>query len=136
MSAEQLRQRSYFVDKLEKAGWSGSNFNRNFDEGLSSSPEASMTYTNRQLTLRLDLLFKDPRVILYIDARSGKSLGLVFKCEDRQQALLETLIGMQDRIASDNLKKSTEELLAVCPNIFKISATGDKLILIKSKSSR
>jgi hypothetical protein len=132
---EQLQRRSSFVNKLEKSGWSGSNFNRNFDAGLSSTPEASMTYSNRQLELRLDLLFKDPRMILYLDADSGKSLGLVFRCEDHQAELLETVIRMQDRIAPDNLKDSTEELLAVCPSIFKISATGDKLIPIKSKGS-
>ena len=136
MSAEQLRQRTSFVTTLEKAGWSGSNFNRNFDAGLWDSPEASMTYSNRELTLRLDLVFKDPRMILYLDAKSGKSLGLVFKCEDRQKELLETIVGMQNGIASDNLKESTEELLAVCPNIFKISASGDKLVPIKSKSSK
>ncbi len=135
MNEEQLKDRSFFVDKLGSAGWRGSNFNRNFDEGLWSSPEASMTYSNGTISLRLDSLFDDPRQILYIESRAGKSLGLVFKCPDRLNALLQAIVGMQDSIAPDNIKDKAEELLAVCPNMFKISASGDKLIPVKPMKS-
>ncbi|MEA2894736.1 MAG: hypothetical protein QOJ84_351 [Bradyrhizobium sp.] len=136
MNEEQLRQRSLFVDSLANAGWRGSNFNHNFDEGLWSSPEASMTYSNRQMSLRLDLSFEDPRMIFYLGSKSGKSLGLVFKCGDRQKSLLDAVIGMQDSIGPDSIKDKSEDLLAICPNMFKISASGGKLIPIKPKKSK
>src|SRR6266567_146975 len=94
MNEEQLRQRSLFVDTLTNAGWRGSNFNRNFDEGLWSSPEASMTYSNPRLVLRMDLSFEDPRFILYISSPAGKSLGLVLKCLKNQEQLLRVVIEM------------------------------------------
>jgi hypothetical protein len=135
MSKGQLDQRSLFVDTLETAGWRGSNFNRNFDEGLWEDPEASMDYSSRTISLRLDLSFEDPRMILYISSKGGKSLGLVFKCEDRQKQLLEAIVAMQDSLTPENVKTKTVDLLAVCPNVFKISASGDKLIPVKSKSA-
>jgi hypothetical protein len=135
LSEEQLQQRRFFVDTLADAGWRGSNFNRNFDLGLWSSPEASLTYSNGQMSLRLDLAFEDPRIIFYISSTSGKSLGLVFKCEDRHKSLLAAVIGMQDSITPENIKDKTEELAVVCPKLFKISASGDKLLPVKSKIS-
>jgi hypothetical protein len=135
MSEKQLQQRSLFVDTLETAGWRGSNFNRNFDQGLWESPEASMTYSSQTISLRLDLSFEDPRMILYLNSKGGKSLGLVFKCEDRQKQLLEAIVAMQDSLTPENVKTKTVDLLAVCPNVFKISASGDKLIPVKSKSA-
>jgi hypothetical protein len=135
MSEKQLQQRSLFVDTLETAGWRGSNFNRNFDQGLWESPEASMTYSSQTISLRLDLSFEDPRMILYLNSKGGKSLGLVFKCEDRQKQLLEAIVAMQDSLTPENVKMKTVDLLAVCPNVFKISASGDKLIPVKSKSA-
>jgi hypothetical protein len=136
MNEEQLRQRALFVDSLASAGWHGSNFNRNFDDGLWSSPEASMTYASADMSLRLDLLFEEPRLIFYIGARSGKSLGLVFKCVDRLKAVVDAVIGMQDIIASDNVKEMSKELVATCPEVFKISASGNRLIPVKSQVSR
>ena len=135
MNEEQLRQRSLFVNTLTTAGWSGSNFNRNFEEGLWSSPEASMTYSNPHQALRMDLSFEDPRLILYVSSPAGKSLGLVFKCLENQEQLLKVVIGMQDTIAQDNVKDKMKELVAICPNVFKISARGDKLIPIKGHAS-
>jgi hypothetical protein len=135
MTEDQLRQRSLFVETLAAAGWRGTNFNRNFDQGLSSSPEASMTYANPRVSLRLDMAFADPRVILYVDAKSGKSLGLVFKCTARFESLLRVMTDMQDRIGPDNVKDEREHLLAVCPEMFQISREGDKLIPIKSKKA-
>lgn len=135
MSDEQLRSRSLFVEALSSAGWRGSNFNQDFDEGLRTSPEASMSYSNSQLTLRMDLLFEDPRAILYLDAKGGKSLGLVFKCADRLKPLLDAVVGIQNNVGPGNIKDKSEELLAACPSMFKISASGDKLIPIKPKIS-
>ena len=134
MSEKQLQQRSLLVETLEAAGWRGSNFNRNFDQGLWSSPEASMNYSGGSMSLRLDLLFEDPRMILYLTSKGGKSLGLVFKCEDRQKQLLDAIVGMQDSLTPENVKTKTVDFLAVCPNVFKISSSGDKLIPVKSKS--
>jgi hypothetical protein len=136
MNEEQLRRRSDFVETLTAAGWRSSNFNRNFDEGLSSSPEASMTYSNRHISLRLDLLFEDPRVILYIDSKDGRSLGLVFKCEDRQEPLLEAVIEIKDSISPENIKEKAEELLTACPNMLKISSSGDRLIPVKPRKAK
>ena len=86
------------------------------------------------MSLRLDLLFEDPRMILYLTSKGGKSLGLVFKCEDRQKQLLDAIVGMQDSLTPENVKTKTVDFLAVCPNVFKISSSGDKLIPVKSKS--
>lgn len=136
MSREQLAERAVFVDKLTAAGWRGSNFNRNFDDGLSVSPEASMSYSNRDMTLRFDLAFKDPRATLYLDAKGGKTLGLVFKCPERLQDLVSAVVAMQNDISPDNVKEKSADLLAVCPEMFKISASGDKLIPVKAKKGR
>lgn len=95
-----------------------------------------MEYSNSAIDLRLDLLFEDPRIILYLDSKEGKSLGLVFKCEDRLKSLVNAVVRMQDIITPGNIKEKSEELLAACPKVFKISASGDKLIPIKSKRSR
>jgi hypothetical protein len=135
MNEEQLRQRALFVDTLTNAEWRGSNFNRNFDEGLWSSPEASMTYSNRQLALRIDLLFEDPRLILYVTSKTGKGLGLVFKCLENQGPLLEALIRIQDILTPDNIKEKTKELVTTCRSVFKISASGDRLIPLKEKKA-
>jgi hypothetical protein len=136
MSQKQLEQRSLFVDTLANAGWRGSNTNRNFDEGLWTAVEASLTYSNQDISLRLDLSFEDPRVILYISSKQGKSLGLVFKCEDRQKDLLDAVVGMQDNLTADNVKNKMQELVIACPNVFKISLSGDKLIPVKPKNSK
>jgi hypothetical protein len=135
MNEEQLRRRSLFVDTLAAAGWRGLNFNQKFDAGLWTSPEASMEYTSGTMTLRLDFLCEDPRVILYLDSREGKSLGLVFRCEDRLKPLVDAIIGMQDTVNPANIKEKSEKLLAACPKMFKISASGDKEIPVKSKRS-
>lgn len=135
MNEEQLRRRTFFVDTLAAAGWRGLSFNQKFDAGLWTSPEASMQYASGTMTLRLDFVFEDPRVILYIDSPEGKSLGLVFRCEDRLKPLLETIVGMQDTIGPANIKEKSEELLTVCTKMFKISASGDKLIPVRSKRS-
>jgi hypothetical protein len=135
MNDKQLKERSFLVNTLSDAGWRGSNFNRDFDEGLWSSPEASMTYSNPTVSLRLDMSFDDPRQTLYIESSDGKSLGLVFKCPDRLNALMQAIIGMQDAIAPGNIKEKAEELLAVCPNMFKISASGDQLLPVRPRKS-
>jgi len=136
MNEQQLRNREIFVETLTSAGWNALNFNQQFDAGLWVSPEASMEYINPEMTLRFDFICKDPRTILYLDSTEGKSLGLVFKCEDRLEQLLEIVVGFQDSINSANSKDKVEELLVVCPKIFKIAASGDKLIPIKPKKSR
>ena len=136
MNEQQLKHRDLFVETLMSAGWTGLNFNEQFDSGLRVSPEASMEYSNPELTLRFDFICKDPRTILYLDSTEGKSLGLVFRCEDRLKQLLEVTVGFQDSINPANFKDKIEELLTVCPKIFKIAASGDRLIPIKSKNSR
>jgi hypothetical protein len=136
MSEEQLRQRSVFIESLSAAGWRGLNFNQKFEQGLWTSPEASMEYSNGPITLRLDQLFEDPRVILYLDSQEGKSLGLVFKCADRLKPLLDAVIEMQDTVSAANIKEKSERLLAACPKMFKISASGDQLIPVKPRKSQ
>ena len=136
MSQEQLQQRSLFVDTLANAGWRNSNTNRNFDEGLWTTVEAKLTYSNRDMSLELELSFENPRLIFHINSKEGKSLGLVFKCLDRQKDLLEAIVGMQDHLTTDNVKNKMQELVIVCPNVFKISASGDKLLPIKPMSSQ
>jgi hypothetical protein len=136
MTDEQVKNRSFFVDTLAKAGWQGSNFNQKFDRGLWASPEASMEYSNPAMDLRLDFVFEDPRIILYLDSKEGRTLGLVFKCEDRLKPLLDAVVGMQNTIGPGNIKAKSEDLLAACPKMFKISASGDKLVPVKPKRSR
>jgi hypothetical protein len=136
MSEQQLRQRSMFVDSLTAAGWRGLNFNEKFEHGLWVSPEASMEYSNATMALRLDQHFQDPRVILYLDSPDGKSLGLVFKCSDRLKPLLDAVIEMQDTLSPASIKEKSEQLLAACPQMFKISASGDQLIPVKPRKSR
>ena len=136
MNEFQLEKRNMFVKTLKTAGWHDLNFNQKFDAGLWVSPEASMEYTNQTMTLRLDLIFEEPRSILYLDSKEGKSLGLVFKCEDQLKPLLDTVTGMQDSIAPDNIKDKAEDLLAACSAMFKISESGDKLIPVRSKKSK
>jgi hypothetical protein len=136
MSQEQLRQRSLFVDTLANAGWRGSNTNRNFDEGLWTTVEASLTYSNRDISLELELSFENPRLIFRIHSKEGKNLGLVFRCEDRRKDLVEAIVGMQDNLTADNVKNKMQELVTICPNAFKISASGDKLIPVSPKNSK
>ena len=136
LSAEQLATRSTIIETLSAHGWKGLPFNEQFDQGLWSSPEASMEHAGKSLTLRLDLKFDDPRLILYIDSSEGKNLGLVFKCIDKAKPLVDALVAMQDSLAPDNIKTKSEELLAVCPEMFKISESGDKLIPVKSKARK
>lgn len=136
MTEEQLKNRALFVETLAGSDWKGLSFNDDFDQGLWSSPEASFEYSNPAMTLRLDFICEDPRVILYLDSPEGKSLGLVFKCFDDLKPLLDAVVGMQDGISPSTIKENSELLLAACPNMFKISASGDKLIPVKSKRSR
>jgi hypothetical protein len=136
MSETQLRDRGRFVDALTKSGWSGTLFNEQFDEGLWVSPEASMEFSSPTIELRFDFVAEDPRLILYISSPDGKELGLVFRCLDRVEALLAAVISMQDSISPSNLKTKTPELLAACPKMFKISASGDSEIPVKSGPKR
>lgn len=135
MNDEQLKSRDMFLTALSEAGWSGSNTNRNFDAGLWTSPEASMTFSNAQVSLQFDLALEDPRAILYINSTQGKQLGLVFKCNDRLKPLLDTVVGMQATISPGNIKEKSEQLLAACPNMFKISGSGNKMIPVKPQRS-
>jgi hypothetical protein len=132
MNQEQLARRSLFVDTLTAAGWRSSNNNRNFDNGLWVSPEASLSYSNPDMTLIFELALDDPRAILHLDAKGGRTLGLVFKCVDRLKDLLNAVVAMQNDISPDNVKNTSTNLLAVCPEMFKISASGDKLIPVKA----
>lgn len=136
MSQAQLRDRTGFVDALTKAKWRGTLFNEQFEEGLWVSPEASMEFSSSTISLRFDFVAEDPRLILYIDSPDGKELGLVFRCLDRVEALLKAVIGMQDSISPSNIKEKTPELLAACPKMFKISASGDREIPVKSSPKR
>lgn len=136
MSERQLADRTLFVNTLSKAGWSGTLFNEHFDEGLAATPEASMEYSSKSMDLRFDFNAKGPRVILYLDSSEGKSLGLVFRCMDQLEALLAAVIGIQDTVSATNIKQKSEELLAACPEMFKISASGDKEIPVKAKKSK
>jgi len=136
MNEGQLRDRTHFVEALTKAGWRGSLFNEQFDEGLWVSPEASMEFSSSTISLRFDFVAKDPRLILYIDSPEGKELGLIFRCLERMEALLMAVIGMQDSIAPSNIKEKTPQLLEACPKLFKISASGDREIPVKSSRKR
>lgn len=133
MSEQQLKNRQLFVDSLLAVGWRGSNFNQDFDQGLRVSPEASMEYSNSAMDLRFDFVCQDPRLILYLDSHEGKSLGFVFKCENQLEPLLDAVIGMQDTISPGNLREKSAELLRACPEMFKISPSGDGLIRVTSK---
>ncbi|MEW5737527.1 MAG: hypothetical protein AB1938_01305 [Myxococcota bacterium] len=134
MTPEQLRERARFVELFAAKGWKPlPNFTGHFDDGLWIEPEAAFEYDNGKLTLRCDRYFADPRVILYLDSREGKTLGLVFKCPDTGP-LLAAIVGMQDDIGSDNLKEKADELFEACPRMFKISGSGDRLIPVKSKA--
>lgn len=136
MTERQLSDRTLFVKTLANAGWRGTLFNEHFDSGLSGSPEASMEYSSKAMELRFDFEAKDPRLILYLDSPEGKSLGLVFRCPDQLDALLQAVIGIQDSVTAANIKKKSEELLSACPEMFKISASGDKEIRVKPARSR
>ena len=136
MSEEQLERRRLFVETLAAAGWRPLPFNEQFDRGLKTSPEASFDYEGQRLTLRLDFRAEDPRVIFYLDSSEGRSLGLVFRCADRLKALLDSIVSMQNNIARDNIKEKSADLLKVCPQMFKISASGDKEIPVKSARAR
>ena len=136
MNASQLKDRKLFVDKLTKAGWSGTLQNEQFDEGLWVSPEATMEYSSKTMSLRFDFVLKDPRLILYLDSKEGKILGLVLRCMDRVDAIVEAVIAIQDTVDAGTLKKSSEQLLDACPEMFKISASGDKEVPVKKAKSR
>ncbi len=137
LNESQLSIRALFVETLKAKGWQGSLFNQQFDQGLWVSPDASLNYSHESLTMRVDLnLDDDPRVILYISSAEGKSLGLVFKCVDNLKPLLDALVGMQNTISPDNIKQKSDELFVACPQMFKISASGDKLIPVKSKRTK
>jgi hypothetical protein len=136
MNQDELRYRDLFVETLSSKGWHGARRNQQFDRGLWVSPEASMTYSNGALELRFDLYCEDPRVILYLESPGGKTLGLVFRCEDRLRPLLDTVVAMQDVVSPGNIKDKTKELLAACPRMFKISASGNKLIPVKPNRSK
>ncbi len=133
MNEIQITNRNLFVNTLAAAGWQGSNFNKNYDEGLWSSPEASLEFSNQTMTLRCDYICDNPRVILYLDSREGKSLGLVFSYEDHLDPLLKAIVKIQNSIRSDNIKEACKELLDACPKMFKISSSGDKLIPVKQR---
>jgi hypothetical protein len=136
MNKTQLADRAFFVERLSKAGWRKTLFNEQFDQGLWISPEASMEHSGKDISLRFDFLAEDPRLILYVDATGGKELGLVFRCPDRIRELVEAVIAMQDSVTAANVKKHAEQLIEVCPRMFKISASGDKEIPVKPGSSR
>jgi hypothetical protein len=136
LNEAQAKSRALLVKTLSANGWKGSLFNEQFDQGLWSEPEASMSFANGPLTMRVDLKLEDPRVILNIDSAEGKGLGLVFKCVDNLKPLLDALVGMQTTISADNIKQKSEELLAACPKMFKISASGDKLIPVKANQKK
>jgi hypothetical protein len=136
LSQAQLRDRSAFVETLSQAGWRGTGFNQQFEEGLWISPEASLEYSSSTISLRFDFEAEDPRFILYINSADGRELGLVFRCQDRLKQLLEAVIGMQDSLTPANIKDKAETLLAACPKMFKISASGVAEIPVKGRSSR
>jgi hypothetical protein len=133
MTDEQLARRTTFVTTLEGAGWRPLPFNADFDQGLNGAPEASLEYAaHGGTTLRLDFQAEDPRVILYVDAADGRSLGLVFRCFNRLEVLLDAIVTMQDTIGPGNIPEHSKKLLAACPEMFKISASGDKEIPVRS----
>jgi len=136
LNKTQLADRTFFVERLSKAGWQVTLFNEQFDQGLWISPEASMEHKGRDVSLRFDFLAADPRLILYVDAARGKELGLVFRCPDRIRELVEAVIKMQDSVTAANVKKHAEQLIEVCHKMFKISASGDKEIPVRPRSSR
>jgi len=136
MNESQLRDRTLFVDTLSRAGWQGTLFNEQFDEGLWTAPEASLEFSSKAMQMRFDFEAEDPRVILYLDSPEGRSLGLVFRCIDRLAPLLKAVIAVQDTINAANIKRKSEEFLSACPNVFKISASGDKEIPVKPARSR
>ncbi len=136
LDQDQLTIRGLFVDTLARAGWRGLNFNQKFDQGLWTSPEASMEYKRSEMTLRCDFLCGDPRLILYMDSRQGKSIGLVFRYRDRLLPLLATLVRVQGAIDLNNLGDVAEELLVACPEMFKIASSSDGLIPVRSRAKR
>ena len=90
-----------------------------------------MLYSSPQISLQLDLTLEDPRVILRLSSKEGKNLGLVFKCVNRLKAILDAIIDMQDSLSPENVNTKRVQLLDACPDIFRISASGDKLIPVK-----
>lgn len=117
MSQQQLEERETVVERLTRAGWEATAFNRLFDKGKSTRYEASMEYKGRMdLTVTYEASKRVIDVGLY--TRSGSGVDLVIQFKDKLRELLDYLISIQDTVDAKNYKDHIRQLLRICPEIY------------------
>ena len=133
LAPDELEDRDYFVETLQKSGWQTNELEAAFQEGEAICPQAMLAYFNNP-AFDINLSFHIDERLVFMeffseDEADNKSYRLYYKKSIYK--LLPEIIALQDEINHFNWMPLIKKLIPKCVDLFYENPNGKKIKLGK-----
>lgn len=99
------------VARLTGAGWG-------MAEGADVLGRAYLAYDSGRMRIEVEHHYERPELVLSLVAPDGREVTVYPVYGERPDAVLDVVVGFQDRVGPDDFRDAVRELVGVCPEVY------------------